>query len=131
MELREKLEQTLLECNRLRSENNYLKKIIQQQFHSTSVIHQPAQLTLVTNESNFHDKIQLFNSLFKGRKDVFATRFESKNGKSGYSPACSNEWVPGVCRKPEIKCSECLVRALMPISDQDIYDHLRDRKSVV
>ncbi len=124
MELREKLKQALLECDRLRTENDYLKKIIQQQYHTTSTIHQPAKVNIVTNEANFHDKIQLFNRLFKGRTDVFATRYESKNGKPGYSPACSNEWVPGVCRKPKIKCSECLVRALIPLSDQDIYDHL-------
>ncbi|WP_439952286.1 TOTE conflict system archaeo-eukaryotic primase domain-containing protein, partial [Effusibacillus lacus] len=31
----------------------------------------------------------------------------SKNGKSGYSPACANEWNKAVCKKPKIKCSEC------------------------
>lgn len=119
-----------MECDRLRTENDYLKKIIQQQFHSTSAIHQPVELTLVTNESNKYDKIQLFTSLFKGRTDVFATRYESKNGISGYSPVCSNEWVPGVCGKPKIKCSECLVRALVPISNQDIYDHLSGKQVI-
>lgn len=123
MELREELQQALSECDRLRAENDYLKKIIRQQFHSTSAIHHSAELSVVTNESSKYDKIKLFNSLFKGRMDVFAKRYESKNGKSGYSPACSNEWVPGVCRKPKIKCSECLVHALTPISDQGIYDH--------
>ena len=124
MELCEALQQALSECDRLRAENDYLKKIIQQQFHSASANHHSVELSVVTNESSKYDKIKLFNSLFKGRTDVFATRYESKNGKSGYSPACSNEWVPGVCRKPKIKCSECLVRALTPISDQGIYDHL-------
>lgn len=124
MELCEELQQALSECDRLRTENDYLKKIIQQQYHSASAIHHSAELSVVTNESSKYDKIKLFNSLFKGRTDVFAKRYELKNGKSGYSPACSNEWVPGVCRKPKIKCSECLVRALTPISDQGIYDHL-------
>lgn len=130
MELSEKLEQALLECNRLRTENDYLKKIIQQQFHSTSSVHQSTELTLVTNASHKYDKMQLFTSLFKGRTDVYATRYESKNGKSGYSPACSNEWVPGVCGKPKIKCSECLVRALIPIAEQNIYDHLSGKQVI-
>ena len=39
-------------------------------------------------------KIALFRSLFRGREDVYPRRFESrKTGKSGYSPACANEWV--------------------------------------
>jgi hypothetical protein len=41
-------------------------------------------------------KIALFRTLFRGREDVFPLRWENaKNGKSGYSPACSNEWEPG------------------------------------
>ena len=39
-------------------------------------------------------KIALFRSLFRGRDDVYACRFESrKTGKAGYAPACGNEWV--------------------------------------
>ena len=37
----------------------------------------------ITNES-----INLFRSIFNGREDVFATRWE-KNGKSGYMPSYS------------------------------------------
>jgi superfamily II DNA or RNA helicase len=39
-----------------------------------------------------HDnKINLYRSLFRGRDDIFARRWE-KNGKSGYSPAYSFDW---------------------------------------
>lgn len=38
-------------------------------------------------------KIALFKSLFIGREDVYAKRFyNQKTGKSGYVPACANEW---------------------------------------
>ena len=48
-------------------------------------------------------KIRLFRSLFRGREDIYARRFESrKTGKHGYAPACANEWVLGVCEKPRI-----------------------------
>lgn len=51
-------------------------------------------------------KVELFRSLFRGRTDVFPLRWENlKTGKSGYSPACANEWKRGVCEKPRIKCS--------------------------
>jgi hypothetical protein len=52
-------------------------------------------------------KIDLFLSYFKGRNDVYPFRWESKNGRSGYSPACWNEWQPKICNKPKISCTEC------------------------
>jgi hypothetical protein len=30
-----------------------------------------------------------------------------KTAKSGYAPACANEWVRGICGKPQVKCGEC------------------------
>ena len=63
-------------------------------------------------------KIALFRSLFRGRDDVYPRRFESrKTGKSGYAPACSNEWVRGICEKPRIKCAECPSRRFLPVTD--------------
>lgn len=57
----------------------------------------------VDGTSSPQSKIALFRSLFRGRDDVYPRRFESrKTGKSGYAPACENEWVRGVCEKPRI-----------------------------
>jgi hypothetical protein len=54
------------------------------------------------------EKIALFRSLFAGRADVFPVRWENrKTAKSGYAPACANEWVKGICGKPRVKCGEC------------------------
>ena len=45
------------------------------------------------------EKIELFLSLFTGRDDVFAKRYENvKKGISGYVPACYSEWSP-LCPK--------------------------------
>ena len=71
------------------------------------------------------EKVHLFRRLFRGRTDVYPVRWESKaSGKSGYAPACANEWRPGVCEKPRIKCADCPNRSLIPLSDSVIYDHL-------
>jgi superfamily II DNA or RNA helicase len=79
----------------------------------------------VTNQSPEDDKIALFLSLFKGREDVYPRRFESaKTGKSGYSPACANEWAPGLCHKPRIKCTECKNQAFLPANEFMIRNHL-------
>lgn len=38
-------------------------------------------------------KIAIFRRLFRGRTDTFANRWQNKQGRSGYSVACDNEWV--------------------------------------
>ncbi len=70
-------------------------------------------------------KIALFRSLFRGRDDIYPRRFESrKTGRSGYAPACANEWVRGICEKPRIKCAECPNRRFLPVTDDVIRWHL-------
>lgn len=70
-------------------------------------------------------KIALFRSLFRGRDDVYARRFESRRtGKSGYSPACGNEWLSGVCEKPRIKCTACPHQRFLPVTDDAVRWHL-------
>ena len=77
------------------------------------------------------EKVALFRRLFRGRTDVYPVRWESKStGKSGYAPACANEWRAGVCEKPRIKCSDCDKRLLIPLSDSVIYDHLAGKRTV-
>ena len=70
-------------------------------------------------------KIALFRALFRGREDVVPRRWENlKTGKAGYAPMCRNEWVHGVCGKPQVKCGECPNQAFVPIGDDIIRSHL-------
>lgn len=79
----------------------------------------------VHGRSPVEDKIALFRSLFRGRGDVYPRRFENlKTGRSGYAPACGNEWVRGICEKPRIKCADCPHRAFLPVTDEVIRWHL-------
>ncbi len=83
---------------------------------------------IIDNYSPPAEKVNLFMMLFKGREDVFATRWEnSKKGISGYSPACGNEWVPGICQKPKIKCSACKNKNFLKLNSQAIENHLRGK----
>jgi hypothetical protein len=77
------------------------------------------------------EKVALFRRLFRGRTDVYPIRWQSQtSGKSGYSPACANEWRAGVCEKPRIKCGDCSHRLLIPLSDTVIYNHLAGEQTV-
>ncbi|ARD48893.1 DEAD/DEAH box helicase [Sporosarcina sp. P33] len=87
---------------RLQTENMYLKMILETHLPGFQV-KEPHMV--VTDHSTAQEKVQLFQSIFRGRTDVYATRWEMQNGKSGYSPARQrNKYIP--------------------LTDQTIYDHL-------
>ena len=82
----------------------------------------------VNDHSSAAAKIALFRSLFRGRDDVYPRRFESRRtGKSGYQPACANEWVRGVCEKPRVKCVDCAQRRFLPVTEEVVRWHLSGR----
>ncbi len=73
-------------------------------------------------------KIRLFMSLFRGRDDLYAKRWENKDkGTSGYSPVCLYQWQPGMCGKPKIPCSKCKNRLYAPLDENVIEDHLKGK----
>lgn len=74
------------------------------------------------------EKVELFQRLFRGRSDVYPRRWENvRTGKSGYAPACANEWVKGLCEKPRVKCGACTHQAFLPFDDRAVLDHLQGR----
>ena len=74
------------------------------------------------------EKVALFRSLFRGRDDVFPLLWTNRRtGRTGYAPACGNEWVPSVCEKPRVRCGECPNQAFLPVRDQVLLDHLQGR----
>lgn len=74
------------------------------------------------------EKVTLFRSLFRGRTDVFPTRFVSKKtGRPGYAPACRNKFVKGLCELPKVKCGECSNQAFLPFDDAAVVAHLKGR----
>jgi hypothetical protein len=95
----------------------------------------PLSLPLATNGKTPEtpaEKVRLFRSLFRGRSDIFPTRFVSKKtGNPGYAPACANKWEVGLCAlKTGGRCSDCANQAFIPVSDQVIADHLKGRHVV-
>lgn len=76
-------------------------------------------------------RVALFTSLFRGRPDVFATRWEStkRPGRAGWAPRCLNEWRPGVCAKPNVRCADCGNRRFVAWSDAEARRHLEGRQT--
>jgi len=70
------------------------------------------------------DKIRLFGSLFRGREDVFAVRWEGWNGKSGFAPANRYDPERGASRA---RVPENGIDKHIFVSDTVIRDHLTGR----
>ncbi|WAB98138.1 MULTISPECIES: DEAD/DEAH box helicase family protein [Pseudomonas] len=113
---------------KLRAENARLIALLEAHRIEWQLPAEPVCVPVEGNQSftslDTGSKLALFRSLFKGRIDTYPLRWESRGGKSGYAPACANEWRPGICEKPRIKCSDCGQRQLLPVSDDVIYRHL-------
>lgn len=143
--LKEELEKALVKIKRLENENEKLRRLLEmksdrlktysgEELTSQKVTSERPCLKIVNRQdthtvnskSSPQEKIALFRDLFKGREDVFALRWTNKDGKSGYSPACKNDWKQGICGKfKKISCSKCKNRNLIPLSDEIICQHLK------
>ena len=76
-------------------------------------------------------KVALFRSRFVGRAELYARRWESRDGaRAGYAPVCANEWRAGVCKKPTVPCHVCTHRAFEPVTDEAVRRHLRGEQVV-
>lgn len=117
------------ECAQLHTENARLIALLEKHgiLHSAELPtpEPPAPPARSNLNLSTEEKIALFRRLFRGRSDAYPVRWVNKDGtRSGYSPACGNEWKIGLCDKKRVKCSECGNRLLLPLDDRVIYDHL-------
>lgn len=110
------------EMNALRDEYR------EQKFTLRPILGRPSN---INQSPSTDEKIDLFLNLFRAREDVYPKRWESsKNQKSGYSPACLNEWAKPLCDKPKVKCSDCNNQKFPALDRFAADDHLRG-KSVI
>jgi superfamily II DNA or RNA helicase len=121
-DIAKQLKAALEECFRLREENKNLKSLLG--------IKEEIPVAPMAEVLSQENKVALFRSLFRGREDVYSVRWEARTGKSGYSPACANEWKRPLCVKPRIRCSECENRELLSVTDDVIHQHLTGKHTI-
>ena len=128
------IDDLMREIAQLRTENDMLKMLLKENGIDLPIVAADPTLqdesptdAAVTKRSPLPEKITLFLSLFQGRPDVYARRWESKNGRSGYGPACKNEWKPGLCLKPKGKCADCSHAEYCAYDENAIETHLSGR----
>lgn len=75
-------------------------------------------------------QINLYRSLFRGRDDVYARRWE-KNGRSGWSPAYSFDWTEfNAHRAAGGSLKDFENKELAPLTDHVITQHLQGKETV-
>jgi superfamily II DNA or RNA helicase len=125
LSVEQQLAAALAECERLRTENQQLRErkglpsVVETAAQSTtSTVEFNSTVAVVTSKSSSDEKVKLFRSLFRGREDVYASRWEGRNGKMGYSPAHRKTWSNSFQKRPDEP------KEYFPLTDQVIHDHL-------
>ena len=105
MSIEQRLAEALAECERLRAENRRLREPFgisdAQTLPPLVALQSPSATTATVNaKSSPEEKVKLFRDLFRGREDVYAVRWEGRNGKLGYSPAYRRVWGASLRKIP-------------------------------
>jgi superfamily II DNA or RNA helicase len=127
------------ECSRLREENARLRQLLTEHnipIPPTAPAAQPCAQPLAVlppdeRQERARKRIALFRSLFRGREDVYARRWESPDGRSGYSPAAQKDWKAINKSKPEDrKKVDQKTRKYFPLTDSVIESHLLGKETI-
>jgi superfamily II DNA or RNA helicase len=122
--IEQRLADALAECERLRADNQQLRgRLGLPQAEAAAqttgnTVEFNSTVATVTSKSSADEKVKLFRSLFRGREDVYAARWEGRNGKTGYSPAYQKTWSNSFQKRPDEP------KEYFPLTDQVIHDHL-------
>jgi superfamily II DNA or RNA helicase len=77
------------------------------------------------------EKVALFRSLFRGREDVYAQRWERPDGRSGYSPKTDRNWhAYNAAKLGDRKRVDKETRKSIPLTDDAIHAHLSGKQTL-
>jgi superfamily II DNA or RNA helicase len=134
------LDQALADNERLRAENASLRARLQQLEYGAHIC-QVAELQrgysapslpktqhgILPSEPDY--RIKLFRGLFGARDDVYAERWEKKDGFSNYSPAKLHDWNNHT-RNEKGKSVCGAACQLLPLTDRVIDEHLKGQRTI-
>lgn len=122
--IQHRLDDALCELERLRAENERLRTLLALAQQTRAVVDVDKRVRARADARAAPDetaaaKVALFRSLFRGREDLYALRWENAgSGKSGYVPATAGTWTKTGPKR------------YLPLTDEAIERHLRGRESL-
>jgi superfamily II DNA or RNA helicase len=127
------LQSAVAEVQRQREENVRLRRLLQDHGIQLPVVQSPNGVPVTTSTLpsphtpvlKAEQRIALFRSLFHGRDDVYAVRWENADGRSGYMPKADRDWKAYLRAKDQDrKKVDRLTRKFRPITDDVVRGHL-------
>lgn len=114
-------------CEQLEQEIERLRALLDQ--HGIAIpVPKPRPLS---SSLKTPEKVALFRSLFRGREDVYAQRWESPDGRVGYSPRTERDWKAYYAAKPEDrKRVDRETKKNIPLDDEAIHKHLSGKHTI-
>ena len=124
---------------RLREENARLRRLlavhsipIPQLAPENPALTKPVEMASpVDREERARQRITLFRTLFRGREDVYARRWQNDDGRHGYVPAAVKDWKAiNKSRPEERKKVDQKTRRFLPMTDAVVENHLLGKETV-
>ena len=139
-EFQRELQSANEECGRLREENKRLRQLltnhgipitVTQTQGPTLVQGMGSASNIVSHASDSKAKIALFRTLFRGREDVYAVRWENPDGRAGYMPKADRNWKAYCAsRLEDRKKVDRKTRTFRPLTDEVIRQHLAGEQTI-
>lgn len=120
-------------CRELEAENARLRDLLAE--HGVAPTPSPARPLVepapAKSSLSTPEKVALFRSLFRGREDLYAQRWESQDGRTGYSPRMERDWQAYYAAKPaDRKRVDKETRKNIPLTDDAIHAHLAGKQTL-
>ncbi len=123
-DVQQRLDEAQSELGRLRAENERLRALLELAQGTRAIIDAgkgdaPRPSLHLDSGAAAAEKVALIRSLFRGRDNVYALRWENaRTGKSGYAPATAGGWTKSG------------PKTYLPLTDDAVVRHLRGRESI-
>lgn len=115
----------LKENEQLKKENNYLKRLLQENNINYTEIK-----NIANTEFSKEEKISIYASYFKGRCDIYAVKyFDKKKNKKKYTPVCQNSFSINCDRTMYRACKGCPNKVYNGIAINNLLEHFKGKKS--
>lgn len=117
------------ELGRLQEENRRLRELLaEHRIEPSSELRVPVQRPVAppTSKLSSDSKVRLFRELFRGREDVYAARWESSDGRKGYTPKSERDWKAYYAAAPQDRQRvDRETRKYLPLTDDVLRAHLK------
>jgi superfamily II DNA or RNA helicase len=117
------------ELANLKEENRRFRELLaQHRIELPSGLITPEQRSVAPPAARLSNdsKVRLFRELFRGREDVYAVRWESPDGRKGYTPKSERDWKAYYAAKPEDRQRvDRETRKYLPLTHDVIRAHLK------